>query len=99
MVRKGPTSSLPPFARSTFQAKECPQDLGEVLRTKVILGVEDVCFDELDQFRCHLPDTVFLAVLSRFLEYLLFRITPYDVLTPTRRVYLGAFQDLCLAGC
>jgi hypothetical protein len=39
--------------------------------------------------------TVFLGVLSRFLEYLLFRLTPDDVLTTTRRVYLGAFQDLC----
>jgi hypothetical protein len=59
------------------------------------LGVTNVRFDALDQLRRHLPDAVLLGVLSRFLEYLLFRLTPYDVLTPARRVYFGAFEDLC----
>jgi hypothetical protein len=59
------------------------------------LGVTDVRFDELDQLRRDFAYSVFLGVLSRFLEDFLFRLTPYDVLTPTRRVYLGAFQDLC----
>ncbi len=56
--------------------------------TELQLGVTDVRFDALDQLRRHFPDAVFLGVLSRFLEYLLFRLTPYDVLTPARRVYL-----------
>jgi hypothetical protein len=55
----------------------------------------DVGFDALDQLRGHFADAVFPGVLSRSLEYLLYRLTPYDVLTPTRRVNLGAFQDLC----
>jgi hypothetical protein len=55
----------------------------------------DVRFDELDQFRRPFADAVLLGVFSRFLEYLLFSLTPYAVLTPTRWVYLGAFQDLC----
>jgi len=38
---------------------------------------------------------MFLGVLSRFLKYFLYCLTPYDVLTPTRRVYLSAFQHLC----
>jgi hypothetical protein len=38
---------------------------------------------------------MYLGVLSRFLNYLLFRLTPYDMLTSTRRIYLGAFQDFC----
>jgi hypothetical protein len=59
------------------------------------LGVTNVRFDALDQLRRHLPDAVLLGVLSRFLEYLLFRLTPHDVLTPARRVYFGAFEDLC----
>ena len=44
-------------------------------------------------------DAVFLGVLSRFLEYLLFRLTPDDVLTSARRVYLGSFQNLCHGNC
>jgi hypothetical protein len=60
-------------------------------RQALQLGVTDVRFDALYQFRCHLPDAVFLGVLSRFLEYLLFRLTSYDVLTPARRIYFGAF--------
>jgi hypothetical protein len=59
------------------------------------LGITDVRFDAREQFWRHLPDAVFLSVLTRFLKYLLFRLTSYDVLTPARRVYLGAFQDLC----
>jgi hypothetical protein len=59
------------------------------------LGVTDVRFDFFDQFRRHLANAVFLGVLTRFLEYLLFCLTSYNVLTPARRVYLGAFQDLC----
>jgi len=30
-----------------------------------------------------------------FLKHFLYCLTPYDVRTPTRRVHLGAFQDLC----
>ena len=61
-----------------------------------LLGVTDVRFDFLDQFRRHLPNAVFLGVLASFLKYFFYRFTPYDVLAPTRRVYLGAFQNLCL---
>jgi hypothetical protein len=64
---------------------------GRFSERKPKLGVTDVRFDALEQLRRHLPDAVFLGVLSRFLEYLLFRLTPYDVLTPARRVYFGAF--------
>jgi hypothetical protein len=59
------------------------------------LGITNVGFDVREQLRRHLPDAVFLGVLTRFLEYLLFCLTSYNVLTPARRVYLGAFQDLC----
>jgi hypothetical protein len=59
------------------------------------LGITNVGFDVREQLRRHLPDAVFLGVLSRFLEHLLFGLTPYDVLTSARRVYLCAFQDLC----
>jgi len=59
------------------------------------LGVTDVRFDALDQFRRHLANAVFLGVLSRFLHYFFYGLTSDDVLTPARRVYLGAFQHLC----
>jgi hypothetical protein len=59
------------------------------------LGVTDVRFDALDQFRRHLANAVFLGVLTRFLKYFLYCLTPYDVLTATRWVYLSAFQHLC----
>ena len=52
-----------------------------------------VRFDALDQLRRDLADAVLLGVLSHFLEDHLFRFTPCDELTPTLRVYLGAFQD------
>jgi hypothetical protein len=54
-----------------------------------------VRFDALDQLRRHFADAVFLGVLTRCLKYFLFRLTPYDEITPTRRVNFGAFQDLC----
>ena len=63
--------------------------------TLAFLGITNVGFDARHEFRRHLPDAVFLGVLPRFLEYLLFCLTSYDVLTPARWVYLGAFQDLC----
>jgi heme/copper-type cytochrome/quinol oxidase subunit 3 len=59
------------------------------------LGVTDVRFDARDQVRRYLANTVLLGVLSRFLEYFLFRLAAYDMLTPTRRIYLSAFYDLC----
>jgi hypothetical protein len=37
---------------------------------------------------------MFLRMLSGFREDLLFGLTPHHVLTPTRWVYLGAFQNL-----
>src|SRR4030095_6069441 len=60
--------------------------------------VTDVRFDALHQLRGHLPDAMFLGMLSRFLEYFLFRLTPDNMLTPTRRVNLGTFQNLCHGG-
>jgi hypothetical protein len=38
--------------------------------------VTDIRFDALDELRGHLPDAMFLGVLSRFLEYFFFRLTP-----------------------
>jgi hypothetical protein len=59
------------------------------------LGVTDVRFDFFDQFRRHLANAVFLGVLTGFLKYFFDCLTTYDVLAPTRRVHLGAFQNLC----
>ena len=61
----------------------------------MILGVTDVSFDAFDQLRRLFADAMFLGVLNRFPENLLFGLTLYDMLTPTLGVYLGAFQDLC----
>jgi hypothetical protein len=55
------------------------------------LNIPNIRLDELDQLRRHFTDAMFLGVLTRFLEYLFFSLTPYDVLTPARWVYLGAF--------
>jgi len=43
-------------------------------RQDLYLCVTDVRFDALDQIRCRFADAVFLGVLSRFLENLLFRL-------------------------
>jgi len=54
----------------------------------------NVRLDALDKFRSDFADAVFPGVLGHFREDHLFRFTPYDELTPTRRVYLGAFKYL-----
>jgi hypothetical protein len=41
------------------------------------LGVADVRFDSLHHLRRDLLDAVLLSMLSRFLENLLFRLTPH----------------------
>jgi hypothetical protein len=46
-------------------------------------------------FRRHLSNAGFLGVLTGFLQYFDHGPTPNDVLAPTLRGYLGAFQNLC----
>jgi hypothetical protein len=57
------------------------------------LGVSDVCLDSFHQLGRHVPNAMFLRMLGRFREDLLFRLAAHHVLTPARWIDLGAFQD------
>jgi hypothetical protein len=57
------------------------------------LGVSDVRFDSFHQLGCHVPNAMFLRMVGRFREDLLFRLAAHHVLTPARWIDLGAFQD------
>jgi hypothetical protein len=58
------------------------------------LGVTDVRFDSLHQLGRHVPNAMFLCMLRRLCEDLLFGLAPHHVLTPAGWIDLGAFQDL-----
>jgi hypothetical protein len=57
------------------------------------LSVSDVRFDSFYELGRHFPNAMFLRMLGRFREDLLFRLAAHHVLTPARWIDLGAFQD------
>jgi hypothetical protein len=58
------------------------------------LGVSDVRFDSFEKLGRHVPNAMFLRMLGSFREDFFFRLAAHHVLTPTRWIYLGAFQNL-----
>jgi hypothetical protein len=66
---------------------------GTPVRIAAQLGVADVRFDAFHELGRHVPNAMFLRMLGRFREDLLFRLAAHHVLTPARWIDLGAFQD------